>query len=90
MIALLSIFSFASFYVLGIPSDFGDWIISTRMERMALHESLGGKHGPFPYPETLNRYGSIVRTGRVKTAARSKKDGESVLIEMDQSDERPL
>jgi hypothetical protein len=60
------------------------------MEGMALHESFQGKQVTSPYPETLNRYGSIGRARRVKTAARSKKDGEGMLIEMDQSDEDPL
>jgi len=60
------------------------------MEGMAFHKSLKGKPVTFPYPETLNRYGSIGGAGRVKTAAGSKKDGEGMLIEMDQSDEGPL
>jgi hypothetical protein len=53
------------------------------MEGMAFHKSLKGKPVTFPYPETLNRYGSIGGAGRVKTAAGSKKDGEGMLIEMD-------
>jgi hypothetical protein len=60
------------------------------MERMALHESFEGKQGTLPHPETLNRYGSIARTGGVKSEAGSKKNGEGMLIEIDQSDEYPL
>jgi hypothetical protein len=60
------------------------------MEGMAFYKSLKCKQATFPYPETLNRYGSIGRAGRVKTAARSEKDGKGMLIEMDQSDYGPF
>jgi hypothetical protein len=60
------------------------------MEGMALHESSYGKPATFPYPETLNRYGGIGRARGIKTAARSKKDGKRMLVEIDESDDGPI
>jgi len=65
---------------------FRNWIVSSRMERMAFDEPLEGKPCSFHDSETLYRKKSIRGARGSETTARTKKDGKSMLIELNQED----
>jgi len=55
MIALFSISTLSYFSLLGVLTEFGNWIVTARMERMAFDQSLGGEPASLDEPETLYR-----------------------------------
>ena len=67
--------------------DFWNRVASTRMQRMAFAEPLYGEPASSRDSKSLNRQGSIGRTRGNKTTAGSKKDGETVLVALDQQDQ---
>ena len=70
--------------------DFWNRVVSTRMQRMAFAEPFYGEPASSRDSKSLNRQGSIGRTRGNKTTAGSKKDGETVLVALDQQDQPSL
>lgn len=73
-----------------LRAGFWNRVASTRVERMAFAEPSYGEPASSDDSKTLNREGSIARTRRNKTAARSKEDRETVLVALDQQDQPSL
>jgi hypothetical protein len=65
---------------------FRNWIVSSRMERMAFDESLHGKPCSFHDSETVYRKKSIGGARRSETTAGTKQGGKGILIELNHKD----
>jgi hypothetical protein len=70
--------------------NFWNRVASTRVERVAFAEPSYGEPASSDDSKSLNRLGSIGRTRRNKTATRSKEDGETLLVALDQQDQPSL
>jgi hypothetical protein len=65
---------------------FRNWIVSSRMERMAFDDSLQGKPCSFHDSETVYRKKSVGGARGSETTARTKKGGKGTLIELNYKD----